>query len=66
MAGRDAALIKLPSDTFEQLLAYDKELASKIYRQIIISLCKQLRETNEVLKLIPDYVSSSIRNFDNI
>ena len=66
VAGRDAALIKLPSDTFEKLLAHDKELASKIYRQIIMSLCKRLREANEALKLIPDYVAVSYRNFDNI
>lgn len=66
VAGKDAALIKLPANTFEQLLANDKELACKIYRSIITVLCKRLRDATETLKIIPGYVMDSHRNFDNI
>lgn len=66
VAATNTALIRLASDQFEQLLAHDKELATKIYRSIIITLCKRLRDATQALKIIPDYVIGSYKNFENI
>ena len=66
LAGKDATLIKLPSQAFDQLLSRDIELANKIYRAIIKVLCKRLRDATETLKIIPEYVMDPIRNYDNI
>lgn len=66
VAGKDAELIKLPAEPFEQLLTLDKTLAGKIYKAIITVLCRRLREATEALKIIPDYVMDPHRNYDNI
>jgi len=66
VAATDAALIRLASDKFEQVLAHDKELANKIYRSIIMTLCRRLRDATQALKIIPDYVMESYKNFENI
>ncbi|MDP2158062.1 MAG: cyclic nucleotide-binding domain-containing protein [Nitrospirota bacterium] len=66
VAATDTALIRLASDKFEQVLAHDKELANKIYRSIIVTLCKRLRDATQALKIVPDYVMDSYKNFENI
>ena len=66
IAATDTALIRLASDKFEQVLAHDKELANKIYRSIIMTLCKRLRDATQALKIVPDYVMDSYKNFENI
>ncbi len=66
VAGRDTTLIRLPADQFDLLLARDRELAVKVYRGIIVALSKRLREANEALKIVPDYVLDSFRNYDTI
>jgi CRP-like cAMP-binding protein len=66
VAATDTALIRLASDKFEQVLAHDKELANKIYRSIIMTLCRRLRDATQALKIIPDYVMESYKNFENI
>ncbi|MBI5846895.1 MAG: cyclic nucleotide-binding domain-containing protein [Nitrospirae bacterium] len=66
VAATDTALIRLPSDKFEQALAHDRELAIKIYRSIIMTLCRRLRDATQALKIIPDYVMESYKNFENI
>ncbi len=48
----DTVLIKIPSDSFVKLMAREKELANKIYKAIALILCRRLRETNDVMKLI--------------
>ena len=66
VAGPGTSLIRLPADKFELLLSHDRELANKIYRAVIMILCRRLREATEALKIIPDYIMDSYRNFDNI
>lgn len=66
VAATDTALIRLASEQFELLLDHDKELANKIYRSIIMTLCKRLRDATQALKIIPDYVMESYKNFENI
>ncbi len=66
VAGADTELIRLASDKFQQVLAHDKELANKIYLSIIRTLCRRLRDASQALKIIPDYVMESYKNFENI
>jgi CRP-like cAMP-binding protein len=66
VAATDTTLIRLASDKFEQLLAHDRELANKIFRSIIMILCKRLRDATQALKIIPDYVMETYKNFENI
>ncbi len=66
VAATDTALIRLAADKFEQVLAHDRELAVKIYRSIIVTLCRRLREATQALKIVPDYVMESYKNFENI
>jgi len=66
VAATDTELIRLASDKFEQVLTHDKDLATKIYRSIIMTLCKRLRDATQALKIIPDYVMESYKNFENI
>jgi len=66
VAGSDTTLIKFSSDKFEMLLAHDKELANKVYRSLVFILCSRIREATEALKIIPDYITYSYKNFDAI
>ena len=66
VAATETELIRLAADKFEQVLAHDKDLAVKIYRAIIITLCKRLRDATQALKIVPDYVMESYKNFENI
>ena len=66
VAATDTTMIKLAADTFDQLMAMDRELAVKIYRSVIMTLCRRLRDATESLKIIPDYVMESYKNFENI
>jgi CRP-like cAMP-binding protein len=56
----DTVLIKIPFDSFEKLMSSEKALANKIYKSIAVTLCRRLREANEVLKLIPEYVKNPL------
>lgn len=51
-AREDTVLMKIPSQTFEKLLAREPALAAKIYRSIGALLAQRLRETNDVLKVL--------------
>lgn len=51
-AMEDTVLIKISSKNFDRLMKNDREIASKVYRAIAVTLCNRLRETNEVLKLM--------------
>lgn len=66
VAAADTELIRLAADQFEQVLAHDRDLAVKIYRSIIITLCKRLRDATQALKIVPDYVMESYKNYENI
>lgn len=49
----DAILFEITSDSFQELVAANPGLAGAIYRNIVVSLCDKLRETNqEVLRSI--------------
>jgi CRP-like cAMP-binding protein len=62
VAHSDTSLIKIPADHLEKVLSMDKELAFKIHRSILVFLSKRLREANEALKIIPDYIKDSYDN----
>ncbi len=59
VANENMSLLKIPSDAFEQIMSRDKDLAVKVYKAIIVVLCKRLRDANEALKIIPDYIKDS-------
>lgn len=59
VANENMSLLRIPSDAFEQVMSRDKDLAVKVYKAIIVVLCKRLRDANEALKIIPDYIKES-------
>ena len=56
VAASDVALICISAEHLEKVLELDKALAYKIHRSIIAFLSKRLREANECLKIVPDYI----------
>ncbi|GAB4483603.1 MAG: hypothetical protein OHK006_05160 [Thermodesulfovibrionales bacterium] len=56
VAHSDVSLIRIPADQLEQVFEIDKNLAFKIHTAIIKNLAKRLREANEALKVVPDYL----------
>lgn len=59
IAHSDVSVIWIPADQLDKLLQMDKELAYKIHRSIITLLSRRLREANETLKFIPDFIKEA-------
>jgi len=49
-AEEETVLIEIPGDSFDELLARNKDIAYKVYRSITSILCERLRDANELLK----------------
>jgi CRP-like cAMP-binding protein len=46
---QDTVVIKLPSDKFKELMSNSREIATKVYKTIALTLSQRLRETNYIL-----------------
>jgi CRP-like cAMP-binding protein len=66
LAGKDTALIKIASRTFEVLMQQDRDLAAKIYHAVILVLCRRLRDSSAAMQIVPDFVKNAYRGYDDI